>query len=75
MGLTQQELAKSLRHYGVVVDEEPIIVQGPNVRDPREFMEALVRVRKSLSAAGRRGMKEREQLSSKLVRACAPDSC
>lgn len=26
--LTQQELGRSLRHYGVVVDEEPLIMQG-----------------------------------------------
>lgn len=26
--LTEKELARSLRHYGVVVDEEPLILQG-----------------------------------------------
>lgn len=47
----QKELDTSLRHYGVVVDDEPEILRGPDPRNPWPYLEAIQRVIKEANEA------------------------
>lgn len=65
--LTQQELGRSLRHYGVVVDEEPYIMQGPNLRDPQAYMNAIMRVVHNMQNMSTRVPGGSERVTSKIA--------
>ncbi|WFD36889.1 exocyst complex component exo70 [Malassezia cuniculi] len=64
--LTQQELGRSLRHYGVVVEEEPLIMQGPNLRDPKGYMDAIMRVVHNMQNMSARSPGNAERVTSKM---------
>lgn len=63
---TQQELSRSLQHYGVVVDEEPLILRGPNPRDPWPYLEAIQRVAQGIVQTRAGELKNPEQVVSKM---------
>jgi len=42
----QKNLEVSLRHYGVVVDDEPAILRGPDPRNPWPYLELIQRLSK-----------------------------
>ena len=46
--LTLAALNKTLGHYDVVLDEQPLLKQGPDVRDTRPYMDTIDRVVKGL---------------------------
>lgn len=63
---TKQELSKSLHHYGVVVDEEPLILRGPSLRDPWPYLEAIQRVAQGMERTKASGLRNPEQVLSKM---------
>lgn len=63
---TRQELSRSLRHYGVVVDEEPLILRGPSLHDPWPYLEAIQRVARGIERTRASDQKNPEQVLSKM---------
>ncbi|WFD29868.1 exocyst complex component exo70 [Malassezia sp. CBS 17886] len=63
---TQEELGRSLHHFGVVVDDEPSILRGPDLRDPWAYLESTQRIVKGIESATSGAMSNPEQLLSKL---------
>ncbi|KAI3629237.1 hypothetical protein CBS9595_000309 [Malassezia furfur] len=63
---TKQELGKSLRHYGVVVDEEPLLLRGPSLRDPWPYLEAVQRVAHGIEQMRASNTKNPDQVLSKM---------
>lgn len=63
---TKQELGKSLRHYGVVVDEEPLLLRGPSLRDPWPYLEAVQRVAHGIEQMRASATKTPDQVLSKM---------
>lgn len=61
----QKNLELSLRHYGVVVDDEPAILRGPDPRNPWPYLELIQRVSKdAVAKQARQGTQE--QMQSKM---------
>lgn len=58
----QKNLEVSLRHYGVVVDDEPAILRGPDPRNPWPYLELIQRVSQDAATKkASRGTQERVQ--------------
>jgi exocyst complex protein 7 len=46
--LVLDSLNKTLGHYDVLQDEEPLVRQGPSARDPRPYLDTISRVKQGL---------------------------
>ncbi|KAN0066570.1 exocyst complex component exo70 [Thecaphora frezii] len=55
--LTLAALNKTLGHYDVLIDEQPIIKAGPDVRDTEPYMQTIDRVLKGLAYLERSDLK------------------
>lgn len=58
--LTLAALNKTLGHYDVVIDEQPLLKQGPSVRDTRPYMDTIDRVIKGLKYLQKSDLKSQE---------------
>ncbi|WFD44761.1 exocyst complex component exo70 [Malassezia psittaci] len=63
---TKQELTRSLQHYGVVVDEEPLLLRGPNPGNPWPYLEAVQRVAQGIQRNNAGDVRNPEQVLSKM---------
>ncbi|PWY98442.1 hypothetical protein BCV70DRAFT_201756 [Testicularia cyperi] len=65
--LTLATLNKTLGHYDVVIDEQPILKQGPDVRDTRPYIDTIDRVIKGLRYLQRSDLKSQEGVMKKMT--------
>jgi len=61
----QKNLEVSLRHYGVVVDDEPAILRGPDPQNPWPYLELIQRVSKD-AATRKAAQGTQERVQSKM---------
>ena len=64
--LTLAALNKTLGHYDVVMDEQPIIKAGPDVRDTTPYMETIDRVIKGLDYLRKSDLKSQDGVMKKM---------
>ncbi|EPQ31833.1 uncharacterized protein PFL1_00032 [Pseudozyma flocculosa PF-1] len=64
--LTLAALNKTLGHYDVLIDEQPIIKAGPDVRDTTPYMETIDRVLKGLDYLRRSDLKSQEGVMKRM---------
>ncbi|KAJ9478091.1 Exocyst complex component EXO70 [Pseudozyma hubeiensis] len=58
--LTLSALNKTLGHYDVVIDEQPLLKKGPDVRNTRPYMDTIDRVIKGLDYLQKSNLKSQE---------------
>ncbi|SJX61934.1 related to Exocyst complex component Exo70 [Sporisorium reilianum f. sp. reilianum] len=64
--LTLAALNKTLGHYDVVIDEQPLLKQGPDVRDTRPYMDTIDRVIKGLDYLQKSNLKSQEGVMKRM---------
>ncbi len=64
--LTLAALNKTLGHYDVVIDEQPLLKQGPDVRDTRPYMDTIDRVIKGLQYLQKSDLKSQEGVMKRM---------
>ena len=64
--LTLAALNKTLGHYDVVIDEQPLLKQGPDVRDTRPYMDTIDRVIKGLKYLQKSDLKSQEGVMKRM---------
>lgn len=64
---TLATLDKTLSHYDVVQDEEPLIRKGPRPDDIRPYMDTIDRVRKGLEYLKRSDLRSQERVMQDMV--------
>ncbi|PWN47507.1 hypothetical protein IE53DRAFT_247186 [Violaceomyces palustris] len=64
--LTLATLNKTLGHYDVVIDEQPIIKAGPSVRDTNPYMDCISRIIKGLEYLKKSDLKSQEGVMKKM---------
>ncbi|SPO23353.1 related to Exocyst complex component Exo70 [Ustilago trichophora] len=64
--LTLAALNKTLGHYDVVIDEQPLLKQGPDVRDTRPYMDTIDRVIKGLKYLEKSDLKSQEGVMKRM---------
>lgn len=55
-------LNKTLGHYDVVQDEEPLLRQGPSVRDPQPYLDVIARVKHGLEYLARSDLQSQQKV-------------
>lgn len=64
--LTLAALNKTLGHYDVVLDEQPLLKQGPDARDTRPYMDTIDRVVKGLEYPEKSNLKSQEGVMKRM---------
>ncbi|SNX83029.1 related to Exocyst complex component Exo70 [Melanopsichium pennsylvanicum] len=64
--LTLAALNKTLGHYDVVIDEQPLLKQGPDVRDTRPYMDTIDRVIIGLEYLQKSDLKSQEGVMKRM---------
>ncbi|CCF53274.1 hypothetical protein NDA11_003534 [Ustilago hordei] len=64
--LTLAALNKTLGHYDVVIDEQPLLKQAPDVRDTRPYMDTIDRVIKGLNYLQKSDLKSQEGVMKRM---------
>lgn len=64
--LTLAALNKTLGHYDVVIDEQPLLKQGPDARDTRPYMDTIDRVIKGLKYLQKSDLKSQEGVMKRM---------
>lgn len=64
--LTLAALNKTLGHYDVVLDEQPLLKQGADARDTRPYMETIDRVVKGLQYLEQSNLKSQEGVMKRM---------
>lgn len=59
-------LNKTLGHYDVVQDEEPLLRQGPSVRDPQPYLDTIARVKQGLDYLARSDLQSQQKVMLKM---------
>ncbi|KIS70687.1 uncharacterized protein UMAG_01845 [Mycosarcoma maydis] len=64
--LTLSALNKTLGHYDVVIDEQPLLKQGPDASDTRPYMDTIDRVIKGLDYLQKSNLKSQEGVMKRM---------
>lgn len=61
-----ESLNKTLGHYDVLQDEEPLVLQGPSTRNPQPYLDTIGRVKQGLEYLARSDLQSQQKVMLKM---------